>query len=481
MFATNNFGPFWAATSRLSFFSRVIVAGVAAIAVFLPTTISRGTISPEPALASTLATEVASGPVPTWKFTGITVKTDWVNAEVRSRNVDVNGGQVDLSIRGTRWWYCAPTGSELLRFRWHFERDISVLRLGEDFGMTQHVQLITTGNPCTGQLEGASGLEPVTSNNARYSKEESGLFEDRIVCKKCFSALGGNRTPPLRDVSSVMTVHPNPAITKDRMRFEMNIGGPCDDPEPYKCGYLRFQYNYELVTTGGGGGGGGGGSGNACGYTIGSGIYDKWMQMGGQGGVLGCARSGESEAGRSPFGTTGRYALFSGWANAGVIIWHANGRFAGRSFEVHGAIGQLYQSLGGTNSYLGFPVSDEYSVPGGRRSDFEGGYIIWDASTGRAQAFRYPTADYDQDRGPGGTFTRADNVTIGDSPIIRFFALQSASADLCEQSCKGTGNCVAYTFVRPGAYGAGDPPMCYLFSAVKQRIQSACCITGIKK
>ncbi len=29
---------------------------------------------------------------------------------------------------------------------------------------------------------------------------------------------------------------------------------------------------------------------------------------------------------------------------------------------------------------LGFPVSGEYAVPGGRRSDFEGGSIRWDAA-----------------------------------------------------------------------------------------------------
>ena len=116
--------------------------------------------------------------------------------------------------------------------------------------------------------------------------------------------------------------------------------------------------------------------GNACGFTLGSGILAKWQEFGGEGGVLGCAASNEQEAGRSPVGTTGRYTLFKG----GVIIWHRDGPFAGRSFEVHGCIAALYQSRGGTNSWLGFPVSDEHDVPGGRRSNFEGGYILWNAA-----------------------------------------------------------------------------------------------------
>jgi uncharacterized protein with LGFP repeats len=31
---------------------------------------------------------------------------------------------------------------------------------------------------------------------------------------------------------------------------------------------------------------------------------------------------------------------------------------------------------------LGYPTSDEYSVPGGRQSNFQGGTLFWDANTG---------------------------------------------------------------------------------------------------
>ena len=50
--------------------------------------------------------------------------------------------------------------------------------------------------------------------------------------------------------------------------------------------------------------------------------------------------------------------------------------------EVHGAILGRYLALGGTGGRLRLPVTDEYGVPGGRRSDFQGGWVRWDAATG---------------------------------------------------------------------------------------------------
>ncbi|WP_442928867.1 LGFP repeat-containing protein, partial [Modestobacter sp. VKM Ac-2980] len=38
--------------------------------------------------------------------------------------------------------------------------------------------------------------------------------------------------------------------------------------------------------------------------------------------------------------------------------------------------------LGWENSTLGFPTTNEYSVDGGRRSDFQNGYITWTPSGG---------------------------------------------------------------------------------------------------
>ena len=50
--------------------------------------------------------------------------------------------------------------------------------------------------------------------------------------------------------------------------------------------------------------------------------------------------------------------------------------------EVHGAILSRYvNDLGGPGGKLGLPTSDEYSISGGRRSDFQHGYITWNSST----------------------------------------------------------------------------------------------------
>jgi len=51
--------------------------------------------------------------------------------------------------------------------------------------------------------------------------------------------------------------------------------------------------------------------------------------------------------------------------------------------SVRGLILGSYLALGGPTGSLGLPVSDEYDVPGGRRSDFERGALVFDVGTGR--------------------------------------------------------------------------------------------------
>jgi LGFP repeat-containing protein len=134
-------------------------------------------------------------------------------------------------------------------------------------------------------------------------------------------------------------------------------------------------------------------SSSDCGYTLGAAIRAKWLETGGQQGTLHCPTMNEAEAGRSPQGTTGRYAKFSGPNEPAAIHWHRTGRHAGKAFATYGGIYRVFSDLGGSTSWLGFPTSDEYDVREGdvqvgRRSDFEGGYIFWDARTGKAEARR---------------------------------------------------------------------------------------------
>jgi uncharacterized protein with LGFP repeats len=113
-------------------------------------------------------------------------------------------------------------------------------------------------------------------------------------------------------------------------------------------------------------------------FGVWGGILNKYLSIGGTRSYLGFPLSSEKEARPSPFGAQGRFNQFEN----GYIVWHRNGRYANQSFIVQGAIATLYNSLGGSASYLGMPISDEMDYAGGRRSVFEGGSIVWSAQSG---------------------------------------------------------------------------------------------------
>jgi tetratricopeptide (TPR) repeat protein len=108
-------------------------------------------------------------------------------------------------------------------------------------------------------------------------------------------------------------------------------------------------------------------------------IYRKYLTQGGPKG-FGFPKSDEERPILSRFGTRGSCSRFE----KGLIVFHETGKFGnqkgrlGKAFEVHGGIKTKYNSLGGTNSMLGFPVTDESDEAGGRQSDFEGGSLFWD-------------------------------------------------------------------------------------------------------
>ncbi|MBI5275474.1 MAG: hypothetical protein HY854_03360 [Burkholderiales bacterium] len=49
-------------------------------------------------------------------------------------------------------------------------------------------------------------------------------------------------------------------------------------------------------------------------------------------------------------------------------------------------------------------------------------------------------------------------------PLIAQFALGQPRAELCANACGNERRCVAYMYVKPGAYRASDPPFCQLKS-----------------
>lgn len=77
----------------------------------------------------------------------------------------------------------------------------------------------------------------------------------------------------------------------------------------------------------------------------------------------------------------GRYNHFT---KAASIYWTP----ATGAHGVWGSIRDRWQTLGWETSYLGYPTTDEYAVPGGTRADFRGGFVRWAPATG-AIARRY--------------------------------------------------------------------------------------------
>ena len=99
-------------------------------------------------------------------------------------------------------------------------------------------------------------------------------------------------------------------------------------------------------------------------------IAQKWAALGGVGYGRGLPLQTES----STPGGGGRFAHFDG----GWSIYWTPGTGA---HVVEGAIRYQWSLLGWERSRLGFPTSDEYSVPGGRRSDFQFGSMTWTAAS----------------------------------------------------------------------------------------------------
>jgi uncharacterized protein with LGFP repeats len=105
-------------------------------------------------------------------------------------------------------------------------------------------------------------------------------------------------------------------------------------------------------------------------------IRALWATSGWENGPLGYPTGDE----RTTADGKGRYSTFQ----QGAVLWTA----AGGPHAVYGSIYQRYVAMGGVQSALGYPTSDEHAVTGGRASDFEGGTLTWTAATG-AVTVRY--------------------------------------------------------------------------------------------
>jgi len=103
-------------------------------------------------------------------------------------------------------------------------------------------------------------------------------------------------------------------------------------------------------------------------------IYRSWGRAGYEGGRLGFPLTNETS---TPDGR-GRYNHFE----HGSVYWTAGTG----AHVVEGAIRDRWAAMGWERSTLGYPTSDEYAVPGGRRADFQGGSITWTPAGGTTTA-----------------------------------------------------------------------------------------------
>jgi len=78
---------------------------------------------------------------------------------------------------------------------------------------------------------------------------------------------------------------------------------------------------------------------------------------------------------------------------------------------------------------------------------------------------------------PKAMFTTLNNTSLNGTRITYY---QRTSFALCQADCAGNANCKGLAWIRPGAYNPSDPGMCYLLSAVTQRVPHECCIAAVK-
>jgi len=101
-------------------------------------------------------------------------------------------------------------------------------------------------------------------------------------------------------------------------------------------------------------------------------VRSKWAALGFETGPMGYPTTDESPSADG----VGRYNGFTGGDGAAIYWSPATG-----AQSVHGAIRARWASLGYENGALGYPTSDEFAVPGGRRNTFQHGSITFSNGT----------------------------------------------------------------------------------------------------
>ncbi|WP_439673373.1 FG-GAP-like repeat-containing protein [Embleya sp. MST-111070] len=156
--------------------------------------------------------------------------------------------------------------------------------------------------------------------------------------------------------------------------------------------------------------------------------YNRWQATGGPRGTLGFPATDEANTPTRP-GTYTHFRTPGASADNGSVYTSP----AGGAQAVYGNIRARWAELGWEQGYLGFPTSDEYDVAGGRRSDFQGGYVRWNGVTGATVDHLPGDSTRDRRNEYAGDFDgdhRADVLTVYDyGQSTTAFFLSSGNAD----------------------------------------------------
>ncbi|TMM18560.1 MAG: hypothetical protein E6G01_03335 [Actinobacteria bacterium] len=112
-------------------------------------------------------------------------------------------------------------------------------------------------------------------------------------------------------------------------------------------------------------------------WSIHGAIRGKYLALGGPTSFLGYPITDETG---TPDGV-GRFNHFSSADGYGASIYWTPSTGA---WSIHGTIRSKWASMGWERSCLGYPVSDEFAIPGGRQSNLQRGVITYSFSSGQA-------------------------------------------------------------------------------------------------
>jgi len=113
---------------------------------------------------------------------------------------------------------------------------------------------------------------------------------------------------------------------------------------------------------------------------------------------------------------------FRGGSAGDVAIIHDEKRDDPQGFipayVIHGGIWGTYRDMGGPDSWLGPPTSDEFQNTGGQpQVNFRSGYIVWDGSRGHAHSWSAPNGQWRAEYRNGHTFNSYPTLVHNEESI----------------------------------------------------------------